>query len=486
MTGNREKELLLWCARSRLDAGGKARIRGLAQYGVDWTYLLALALSHRVMPLVWSRLEQLCAETVPQRLALYLRRFYRDNARGNLHVAGELVNILNRLDACEVRAIPLNGPFLSAAVYGDLALGQFHSVDVLIHLRDVGAVEAVLAGRGYRGRSKPVGGLRFERNVDKLVLDLRWDLLLGLDRVLEQSQPRDRSRPPGLSAEDSLLFACVDAAGRAWNRLRSISHAAHLLNRYPEMDLARVLKRARGVGAERMVRVGLLLARDLLGAELRLPFRLDSDWPSVLAAKLAQRRFFEDENCTESAWDDLFLQFLVRERTRDRIRFGLQCFRSDRTRPGLAGFQPTPMETVRAMLALAEVGPADVVYDLGCGDGRIPIEAARLCGAAGVGVDSDPRRIQQAKRNAASADVTDSVSFIRQDALVADLRRATVVTLYLPLASNLRLRRKLQNELRPGARVVSRCSDMADWTALRADAVRRSDGSVDQIYLWTI
>ena len=126
-------------------------------------------------------------------------------------------------------------------------------------------------------------------------------------------------------------------------------------------------------------------------------------------------------------------------------------------------FVPTPEEVVEAMLRLADVGKDDVVYDLGSGDGRIPITAARRFGARGVGIDLDPKLVAQATRSAQDAGVGDRVRFIEGDIFEADISGATVVTLYLLSSINERLRPKLLKELRPGTRIVSHQFRMGDW-----------------------
>ncbi|MFO7277151.1 MAG: class I SAM-dependent methyltransferase [Pseudomonadota bacterium] len=142
----------------------------------------------------------------------------------------------------------------------------------------------------------------------------------------------------------------------------------------------------------------------------------------------------------------------------------------------------TPERVVVAMLRLAGVDENDVVYDLGSGDGRIVIEAARRFGARGVGIDIDPERIREANENARAAGVADRVRFIQQDMFEADLREATVVTLYLVPQFNQRLRPKLLRELPPGARIVSHQYDMGDdWPPLRKRRV-----GLRTIYLWVI
>jgi len=134
-------------------------------------------------------------------------------------------------------------------------------------------------------------------------------------------------------------------------------------------------------------------------------------------------------------------------------------------------FVPTDLEVVRAMLALAGVTPDDVVYDLGCGDGRIVIAAAREFGARGVGVDLDPRLVEEARGHAARAGVADRVTFRVQDLFATDLQEATVVTLFLSPELNARLRPKLVGELRAGARIVSHRYDLGDWAPERTVTV---------------
>ena len=144
-------------------------------------------------------------------------------------------------------------------------------------------------------------------------------------------------------------------------------------------------------------------------------------------------------------------------------------------------YVPTPEEVVEAMLRLADVGPNDVVYDLGSGDGRIPIAAARRFGASGVGIDLDPKLVAQATRNAQEAGVAGRVRFFEGDIFEADLSQATVVTLYLLTSINERLRPKLQKELRPGTRIVSHQFRMGDWNPDREIIV-----DFRPLFLWTV
>lgn len=126
-------------------------------------------------------------------------------------------------------------------------------------------------------------------------------------------------------------------------------------------------------------------------------------------------------------------------------------------------FVPTPQEVVLEMLKTAKVTPNDLVYDLGCGDGRIVITAAKVFGARGVGVDIDPVRIKQSNENARKAGVADRVKFIEGDLFAVNLSEATVVTLYLTPELNLQVQPKLFRELKPGTRILSHDFDMGNW-----------------------
>jgi SAM-dependent methyltransferase len=151
--------------------------------------------------------------------------------------------------------------------------------------------------------------------------------------------------------------------------------------------------------------------------------------------------------------------------------------------PGLdVPFVPTPQEVVDRMLALAKVGKADTLYDLGCGDGRIVITAAKQFGARGVGIDLNPERIAEAHANAKKAGVDDRVTFRQANLFDTDLSPASVVSLYLLPDVNLKLRPRLWSQLKPGSRVVSHAFDMGpEWPP---EQTVDADGRT--IYLWTI
>lgn len=154
-------------------------------------------------------------------------------------------------------------------------------------------------------------------------------------------------------------------------------------------------------------------------------------------------------------------------------------------------YVPTTEKAVQEMLKLANVQKSDVLYDLGCGDGRIVITAAKLYGTRGVGIDINPERIKEAKANAKREGVENLVRFEENDLFVADIKEATVVSLFLLSSVNLKLRPRLLAELKPGTRVVSNTFDMGDWKPEKEAHVGESEGEdfsglSQRLFLWTI
>lgn len=152
----------------------------------------------------------------------------------------------------------------------------------------------------------------------------------------------------------------------------------------------------------------------------------------------------------------------------------------------LAPYVPTPQDVVERMLTLAQVGKNDVVMDLGSGDGRLVVTAARQFGARGIGIDIDPARVAEGRAKATQAGVDARVEFRQQDAMQADVSQATVVTLYLLSSSNVKLRPRLLSQLKPGARIVSHQFGMGDWPPDKVETFTDANGTSRTLYLWTV
>ncbi|NJL81175.1 MAG: methyltransferase domain-containing protein [Richelia sp. RM2_1_2] len=149
-------------------------------------------------------------------------------------------------------------------------------------------------------------------------------------------------------------------------------------------------------------------------------------------------------------------------------------------------YVPTPNEVVDRMLTMANVGKDDVLYDLGSGDGRIPITAVQKRNARrAVGIEINPERIEEANKNAQQAGVTDRVTFLNQDLFESNFSDATVMTLYLLPSLNVKLRPQLFSQLKPGTRIVSHDFDMGEWKPERVEKVE-VNGRTHTVYLWTV
>lgn len=158
----------------------------------------------------------------------------------------------------------------------------------------------------------------------------------------------------------------------------------------------------------------------------------------------------------------------------------------DRDSTYIAPFVPTPQEVVDRMLELARVGPGDLLYDLGSGDGRIVITAAKRYGARAVGFEIDPALVTDSERNIKEAGVEHLAEIREEDIRTVDLSPATVVTMYLYPGANLRLRAAIMRQLKPGSRVVSHDFSMGDWKPDRVEQMTDSGGLSRTIYLWRI
>ena len=148
-------------------------------------------------------------------------------------------------------------------------------------------------------------------------------------------------------------------------------------------------------------------------------------------------------------------------------------------------YVPTPYEVVAEMLRMADIGKDDILYDLGSGDGRIVITAAKEMGCRGIGVEIDARRIKQSRENAAKEKVTNRVKFLQQDMFEANISRATVVAIYLLQSVNLKLRPKLLRELKPGTRIVSHNYSMGEWKADKTSEVN-IEWKKHTVYYWVV
>jgi hypothetical protein len=339
-----ETELLLCCARTRLGPHVSERLRSLLRRGIDWNALFHSAYCHGLLPLVYRSLTATCPDAVPQAVLEQFKGHYRTTAWRNLFLTDQLVQILRRLEAHGILAIPLKGPVLAAALYGDLTLRDFIDLDILIPPQEIGRARDLLVAEGYRPESHLTGSQAaacFQSPKEhhfvltgkdgRVLVELHWRLTqacyafpLDADRWWRHlvKVPLADTTVPGFPAEELLLILCMHGAKHAWNQLKLICDVAELVRSHPGLDWGRLRRLARKVGCARMVNLGLVLAHQFLGTVLPEEAQdgLQTD-PMVqtLSREVYQRFLRQDPDGSDP--EDKWLFYLkVRERLRDRVQ----------------------------------------------------------------------------------------------------------------------------------------------------------------------
>ena len=351
-----EAELLLCCARTRIDSEKAMRIRVLLQRDIDWEYLFRTASEHGITPLLYRHLNATLPGAVPNETLNQLRDYFHDNSRRNLFLTGELLNLLSLFETHKIPAIAFKGPVLAASVYGNLALRQFLDLDLIIHKQHVAKASELLVAEGYRpqfnlNRGREAAYVRwypahcFVREDDgedgKVVVDLHWAITsrdFGFPLDPESLWGRLESISLGdkevltLSPENLLLILCVHGGKHGWDNLAWICDIAELIRVGEGIDWRKVLDQARALKSERMLFLGLYLASDLLGAPLpeEIKAKIHSD-PAVksLATQVSERLFREVPPGVLEGWR---FQVKMRDRLRDGCRY---CFGLVMTPTGL-------------------------------------------------------------------------------------------------------------------------------------------------------
>jgi hypothetical protein len=361
---NAEQALLLRAARTSLNAPDAAGIRAVLREPLDWARLVSAAERHGILPLLCTNLKAHAAELVPAQWLEFLDERFRENHRNAIYVSGILVKVLALFESNGIAALPYKGPVLAQELYGNLALRPFGDLDILLRHRDVPKAASVLAGHGFMAEegsalkaagAEPAeamdaaGQFGFIADDGAALVELHSELTL---RHFPQPPDFDRffanpatvqvaGRPvPTLRPDALLLFLCVHGAKDFWGRLKWICDIAELLRVHPQLDWPDALAQARALGCERMLHIGLILARDLLACALPEPLQraCESDREAErLAMRLACGLF--DESAAMTAFE----RFLFRVRTHARRLQGVgYAFR----------LTVTPAEEDRALAAL--------------------------------------------------------------------------------------------------------------------------------------
>ena len=282
-----EIELLLACARARLNPEESVRVRQLARCDVDWKALLTLALRQGMMPILYTQLCEICREQVPADFMDHLKDHYLLNAARNLKLAAELCRIDGLLLKRGIRAIAYKGPILACAFYGELSQRQFSDLDLMVRTGEMKHVSELLVAEGYerQWRLTPRQEKAYLKSDCELLfshggqifIDLHWAIVrdyfpleIALDRYRARLQPVsvESCVLESFAPQDQLIILCVHASKDLWTKLIWVCDIAELLRANPSLDWEAVLKESSETKTERMLLLGLSLAHHLLGANV--------------------------------------------------------------------------------------------------------------------------------------------------------------------------------------------------------------------------
>ncbi len=353
-----ELQVLLCCARARLEPADAERLTDLLRRELDWESLLDRASSLRVLPLLASHLLRPRLSTVPQSVQDRLREFAQANTRRNLFLTGELLKLLKLFDAHSISAIPYKGPTLAGLAYRSLALRQFQDLDLLLHRAEIAPARALLLAHGYqpayslpplkeRAYLESLGQLPFWNEKNDCLVELHTDIAppafaFPLDpeelwqRLTEFSLNGNNLLT--VAAEDLLLILCVHGTKHNWTSLAWICDVAELLRVGGQLDWAALTERACRLRSERMLLLGLLLAHDLLQAPVpeHLVRRARANRPVVgLAARVFHRFLLPKCEGPLPALQSAAFLLQARERLYDGLGYSLSLALS----PTLADWQ---------------------------------------------------------------------------------------------------------------------------------------------------
>ena len=380
-----EAELLLCCARVDLNSNRVERIRSILGYGIDWAYLLRVAVRHGMRPLLYWHLNATYPEAVPRTVLKQFQDHFHLNLQRNLLRTAKLFGLLNMFKAHGIVAIPYKGPALASSVYGDLAFREFSDLDLLLDMQDVPMARKLLISQGYRPQLnlnsvQQTAFLQsqceylFERAEDRLFLELHWQITphhfsfpLDLKDLWERLVPVSVAGREvlTLSPEDLLLVLSVHGTKQLWERLGWICDVAELIRLHQGMKWTWVMERADHLGGRRMLFLSLFLARNLLGTTLpdEVVERVEADRVVKRLARRIGQRLFQDIRDSPGPLAYHLFYLRAREHLRDRIR---HC----------AGLVLTPGPADWVLLPLAD--PFSALYR--------PVRALRLASTYGLGL----------------------------------------------------------------------------------------------------
>ncbi|MEO1299173.1 MAG: nucleotidyltransferase family protein [Cyanobacteria bacterium J06636_16] len=353
-TTRAEVELVLYCARTQLAPEKVERVKHLLTLELDWKLIIVLATQHRVLALLFHNLKQIAPSKIPPEVFAHLQTFFSGHIFRNLNQTAEIVRIIDLLKQHNIPAIPFKGPTLALAIYGDIKLRQFDDLDILVSQSDFLKARQVLIDKGGYQRPTPspflipkqeIAHLRSAYECSlihptyKTLVDLHQNLTGGTF-ILYPFDAQDLwkdlvpvSQTDGLltlHSEDLLLYLCTHGTKSLWQRLVWICDVAEFVNVNPELDWEHLLQKAQKANLERMLLLGLQLARQLLGTELPsiVNKRIETE-PTVQAlAQQVERRILSGECGLQQKFtvSKLWFQCQAIADPKEQIQYCLRCF----------------------------------------------------------------------------------------------------------------------------------------------------------------
>lgn len=344
-TARVENELILLCARAKVDPQTSLRMKVIASSPVkiDWDYVYQLARRHSVLPLIHAQLRTF-AEYVPADHLARFKKNYEENAARNLLLTGELCRILQAFQAAGIEAVPYKGPALAVYAYGNAALRRFVDLDILVRKGDILRAKKLLTAAGFvcgppwtdaqeELLLETQHNLSVSRDEGRLIVELHWELgsnlyasSLQADEVWSRLETMrlNSTAVKCLSLEDLLLSLCVHGSKHHWERLAWICDIAELVNRRTSLNWDVLLKRASSARNERMLFLGLYLANSLLDAPLpeQIKSRVDADLlVARLAREVSQRLFRLDGQTPLTIGQSFRFNWALRKGWQARLRY---------------------------------------------------------------------------------------------------------------------------------------------------------------------
>jgi hypothetical protein len=340
-----EDQILLCVARRSLDVAAAANLRQLVRADLDWNYLVSLAQRHRTVPGLYYHLVNECPDAIPPPVRAQLEQLNSENTRSSLLLTGELLKLIDLLDAHGIAAVPFKGPTLALWAFGDVGRREFGDLDILVKKQNVPAVIELLTKEGFTPRPEMTAAeqgplLRFDcsrnfANEKNVWLDVHWNFVapsasvhIDTGRLWERLEPIsvNQKQLKTVAVEDLLLILCLHGFTHLWERLSWISDVAALINSRKEIDWAMVLENADRMGSRRILALGLYLASNLLAAPVPAEVwtKVPADANVLALAGKVQHNLFAEPVGPVGILGEVRMHLAMKEGKREKAKSGLR------------------------------------------------------------------------------------------------------------------------------------------------------------------